>query len=75
MILLMNFLDFHIPKDSYVDQWDISGLESDIKNHLAAISALRSFADKDGFESRSIQRAPSSHSLANQRFRESGRTL
>ena len=43
------FLDFHIPKDSYVDQWDINGLESDIKNHLAAISNIKALADKDGF--------------------------
>ena len=43
------FLDFHIPKDSYVDQWDINGLESDIKNHLAAISDIKALADKDGF--------------------------
>ena len=44
------FLDFHIPKDSYVDQWDINGLESDIKNHLAAISDIKALADKDGFD-------------------------
>ena len=44
------FLDFHIPKDSYVDQWDINGLESDIKNHLAAISNIKALADKDGFD-------------------------
>ena len=44
------FLDFHIPKDSYVDQWDINGLESDIKNHLAAISDIKTLADKDGFD-------------------------
>ena len=44
------FLDFHIPKDSYVDQWDISSLESDIKNHLAAISDIKALADKDGFD-------------------------
>ena len=44
------FLDFHIPKDSYVDQWDISGLESDIKNYLAAISDIKALADKDGFD-------------------------
>jgi preprotein translocase subunit SecA len=44
------FLDFHIPKDSYVDQWDIDGLESDIKNYLAAISDVKSLADKDGFD-------------------------
>ena len=44
------FLDFHIPKDSYVDQWDINGLESDIKNHLAAISDINALADKDGFD-------------------------
>ena len=44
------FLDFHIPKDSYVDQWDIDGLESDIKNHLAAISDIKALADKDGFD-------------------------
>ena len=44
------FLDFHIPKDSYVDQWDIDGLESDIKNYLAAISNVKSLADKDGFD-------------------------
>ena len=43
------FLDFHIPKDSYVDQWDISSLESDIKNYLAAISDIKALADKDGF--------------------------
>ena len=43
------FLDFHIPKDSYVDQWDINGLESDIKNHLATISDIKALADKDGF--------------------------
>ncbi len=44
------FLDFHIPKDSYVDQWDINGLESDIKNHLASISDIKALADKDGFD-------------------------
>ena len=44
------FLDFHIPKDSYVDQWDINGLESDIKNHLAAISDIKALADEDGFD-------------------------
>jgi len=44
------FLDFHIPKDSYVDQWDINGLESDIKNHLATISDIKALADKDGFD-------------------------
>ena len=44
------FLDFHIPKDSYVDQWDISSLESDIKNYLAAISDIKALADKDGFD-------------------------
>ena len=44
------FLDFHIPKDSYVDQWDINGLESDIKNHLAAISDIKALADRDGFD-------------------------
>ena len=44
------FLDFHIPKDSYVDQWDINGLESDIKNHLTAISDIKALADKDGFD-------------------------
>ena len=44
------FLDFHIPKDSYIDQWDINGLESDIKNHLAAISDIKALADKDGFD-------------------------
>ena len=44
------FLDFHIPKDSYVDQWDINGLESDIKNHLAAISNIKALSDKDGFD-------------------------
>ena len=44
------FLDFHIPKDSYVDQWDINGLESDIKNHLATISDIKALADEDGFD-------------------------
>jgi len=44
------FLDFHIPKDSYVDQWDINGLESDIKNHLATISDIKALAEKDGFD-------------------------
>ena len=44
------FLDFHIPKDSYVDQWDISSLESDIKNYLAAISDIKALADEDGFD-------------------------
>ena len=44
------FLDFHIPKDSYDDQWDISSLESDIKNYLAAISNIKALADEDGFD-------------------------
>ena len=33
-----------------MDQWDISSLESDIKNHLAAISNIKALADKDGFD-------------------------
>ena len=49
------FLDFHIPKDSYVDQWDINGLESDIKNHLAAISDIKALADKDGFDKEQLK--------------------
>jgi preprotein translocase subunit SecA len=44
------FLDYHIPKDSYIDQWNIEGLEADIKNHLAAISNIKNLSDKDGFD-------------------------
>jgi preprotein translocase subunit SecA len=44
------FLDYHIPKDSYIDQWNIEGLEADIKNHLAAISDIKNLSDKDGFD-------------------------
>ena len=49
------FLDYHIPKNSYVDQWDIDGLESDIKNHLAAISDIKALADKDGFDKEQLK--------------------
>ena len=40
------FLDYRIAKDSYIDQWDIDGLEVDIKNYLAAISNIRALAEK-----------------------------
>ena len=49
------FLDYRIAKDSYIDQWDIDGLEVDIKNYLAAISNIRSLAEKDGFDKNSLR--------------------
>ena len=49
------FLDYRIAKDSYIDQWDIDGLEIDIKNYLAAISNIRSLAEKDGFDKNSLR--------------------
>ena len=49
------FLDYRIAKDSYIDQWDIDGLEVDIKNYLAAISNIRALAEEDGFDKNSLR--------------------
>ena len=49
------FLDYRIAKDSYIDQWDIDGLELDIKNYLAAISNIRTLAERDGFDKDSLR--------------------
>ena len=49
------FLDYRIAKDSYIDQWDIDGLEVDIKNYLAAISNIRGLAEEDGFDKNSLR--------------------
>ena len=49
------FLDYRIAKDSYIDQWDIDGLEVDIKNYLAAISNIRALAERDGFDKNSLR--------------------
>ena len=49
------FLDYRIAKDSYIDQWDIDGLEIDIKNYLAAISNIRALAEEDGFDKNSLR--------------------
>ena len=49
------FLDYRIAKDSYIDQWDIDGLEVDIKNYLAAISNIRVLAEEDGFDKNSLR--------------------
>ena len=49
------FLDEHIPKDSYVDQWNIDGLESDIKNYLAGISNIKTLAEQDGFDKEQLR--------------------
>ena len=49
------FLDYRIAKDSYIDQWDIDGLEVDIKNYLAAISSIRALAERDGFDKNSLR--------------------
>jgi preprotein translocase subunit SecA len=49
------FLDEHIPKDSYVDQWNIDGLESDIKNYLAGISNIKALAEQDGFDKEQLR--------------------
>ena len=49
------FLDEHIPKDSYIDQWNIDGLESDIKNYLAGISDIKTLAQKDGFDKEQLR--------------------
>ena len=49
------FLDYRIAKDSYIDQWDMDGLEVDIKNYLAAISNIRALAERDGFDKNSLR--------------------
>ena len=49
------FLDYRIAKDSYIDQWDMDGLEVDIKNYLSAISNIRALAERDGFDKNSLR--------------------
>ena len=49
------FLDIHIPKESYVEQWDIDNIESDIKIYLALESNIKKLAKQDGFDKNFLQ--------------------